>query len=156
MRDSCELDDITICPKKQLYPFDQVFQNFDFDESLMVEPLLVPDDFDSYALPCLVIATLQDLTERTFTEETHDLVAIGQVIALDMDIIASFVIVAMVVDGRFGCSLILFAFLSRVPYLLVVQDLPALIEGQGLEMCLYESWITRRMNIVSTPTPRCS
>lgn len=106
-----------------------------------MEPFLVPNDFDCDALPRFVIAALEHLTEGTFSEKAHDLVSIGQMIALDVNVVAPFVVVAVIVGCRFGCGLIFLAFLSRIPDRLVVQNFPTFEKGQGLEVRLDESYI---------------
>jgi len=58
------------------HPFDQVLQDLHFDQSLMMESLLVPNDLDSDALAGFVVAALQHLTEGSLTQETHDFVTI--------------------------------------------------------------------------------
>ena len=45
------------------YPFLQVFEDLDLDESLVVETFLVPDDLDSDGLPSRMITTLENLAE---------------------------------------------------------------------------------------------
>lgn len=58
------------------YPFDKILENFDLDESLMMETLLVSNNLDSYHISSFVIATLQNLTKRTFAENVDDFVSV--------------------------------------------------------------------------------
>jgi hypothetical protein len=129
---------------EKTYPFDQVFQDFDFDKRLGMEPFLVPDNLDCNALARFVITTLQYLTKGTFSEEAHDLIPIGQMVTLDMDVVASLIIIAVIVDRRLGCSLVLLSFLSRIPDRLIVQNFPTFVQGQRLEISLDKSWISNR------------
>lgn len=64
-----------------------------------MEPLLVPDDLDCHHVSRLVIAALQNLTERALAEDIDDFVAVLYVIVRDHEIIATLVVVA-VVAGR--------------------------------------------------------
>lgn len=45
------------------YPFVQAVQDLHLNDSLTMEPLLVPNDFDRNILACLVVVALCDLSE---------------------------------------------------------------------------------------------
>ena len=64
-----------------------------------MEPLLVPDDLDRDHVSRLVIAALQNLTERALAEDVDDFVAVLYVIVRDHEIVATLVVVA-VIAGR--------------------------------------------------------
>lgn len=83
--------------KRETYPFDKVLEYFDLHESLVVESLLVANDFDSDHVSSLVISALQNLTERTFSENVDNLVAIVEVIVRNQEVIASLIVISVVV-----------------------------------------------------------
>jgi len=49
----------------------------------MVETFLVSNDLDGNHISCLVITTLQNLTERAFSENVDDFVSVVEMIARD-------------------------------------------------------------------------
>lgn len=80
-------------------PFPQILQDLDFNQRLVMEPLLISDYLDRNTLPGLMVSTLPNLTKRTLPKQAHDLVSIRQVIPLDHEIVPSLVIVPMVLRG---------------------------------------------------------
>jgi len=48
-------------------PFSEIVEDFDLNEGLMVEPLLVADDFYSNRFSSAVVSTMQNLTERSLS-----------------------------------------------------------------------------------------
>jgi hypothetical protein len=83
--------------KRETYPFDKVLEYFDFNESLVMETLLIANDLDSNHISSLVISALQNLTERTFSEDVDNLVAVVEVIVRNEEIIASLIVISVVV-----------------------------------------------------------
>lgn len=72
----------------------------------MMEAFLITNDLDGRRLPGCVVSTLKNLPERTFAKRTNNFVPVGQVIVLDNQVIATFVVIAVVVSrvaegGRF-------------------------------------------------------
>lgn len=78
----------------------QLLQNVDFDQRLLVEPLLVPDDLDSHKLAELVIDTPDNLSETTLAEDVEDLVPVRQVVTEDNLIVPSIIVVTKVLGPR--------------------------------------------------------
>ena len=62
-------------PKELTNPFPEVIKYLYFDQSLVVETFLVADDLDGDRLTSAVIATTQDLAERTFPKCVRDLIS---------------------------------------------------------------------------------
>jgi len=65
---------------KSAYPFPQTVQDFDLNQRLVVEPLLVTDDFDSDRLARAMISTLENLAKGALTKRVNDFVAVCKVI----------------------------------------------------------------------------
>ena len=65
----------------------------------MVEPLLVPDDLDRHGLAGAMVAAVQHLTERALAQSVDDFVAVRQMVMHDNEIVASFVVVAVIIRG---------------------------------------------------------
>lgn len=120
-------------------PLDQILQDLDLDQSLVMETFLVADDFDGNALTGLVVSTLQDLSKRSFTQKAHDLIPVSEVISLNVDVVAPFIVIAVIIRRSLWCRLILFAILTRVPNRLVIQDFTSFIKRKRLEVSLDES-----------------
>jgi hypothetical protein len=76
------------------YPFVQVVQNLDFDNSLAMETLLVPDNLDGNILPSLVVVALGDLAERTLAEHVQNLVTVHQMVMVHNQIVSPLIIIA--------------------------------------------------------------
>lgn len=62
----------------------------------MMETFLVSDDLDSNRLSSGMIAALEDLAERALAQYIDDLVPVREMIASDDNVIATFVIIAVV------------------------------------------------------------
>lgn len=103
-----------------------------------METLLIPNDLDRYALTILVISALQDLAERAFSQHRHDLVPVAQMIAFVIDVVASFVVIAVIIRGRVVLPFLLFGVLAGIPDGRVVKDFAAFVSRKSFEMCLDE------------------
>lgn len=75
------------------YPFVQVVQNLDLDDSLAMETLLVPDDLDGNVLARLVVVAFGDLTKRTLAEHVQDLVTVHQMVVVHNQVVSTFIII---------------------------------------------------------------
>lgn len=113
------------------HPFNQVFQDLDLDQSLMVEALFVPNDLDGHHFARLVVAALQDLTERAFAQHVDDLVPIKDMVVWDNEVVASFVVVAKIVRRLVLSRHILLRSLADEEYFRVLQDLFFFVFGQA-------------------------
>jgi hypothetical protein len=68
-----------------------------FDLTLLVELLLVPEDFDSDSLSVFVVVTVKDLTERAFTDLALNFVSVGDVVLWGAHILVSIVVEAIII-----------------------------------------------------------
>lgn len=59
------------------HPFPQIIQDLDFNQGLVMEAFLVSNDLDGHRFTRAVVAAVQDLTKRAFTQNVDDLVAVG-------------------------------------------------------------------------------
>ena len=75
----------------------QMNQNLKFNSSLVLELLLVSNDFDSHSLSSFVIDTFQCLPEGALSEKINNLKPVGNVVLQNYVIVASFVIVSAIV-----------------------------------------------------------
>ena len=108
------------------YPANEVLENLDLDKSLVMEPLLVPDDLDRDHVSRLVIAALQNLTERALAEDVDDFVAVLYVIVRDHEIVAPLVVVAVIAGRVLLRRRLLLAVRSDEVDLAVLADLVSL------------------------------
>lgn len=58
----------------------QLIENSDFDQGLMMEALLIADDFDCHILICFVIERTYDLTEASLADDFEYFITITDVI----------------------------------------------------------------------------
>ena len=72
-------------------------QNLKFNSSLVLELLLVSNDFDIYCLSSFVIDAFQCLSKGALSEKINDLKPVGNVVLQDYVIVSSFVIVSAIV-----------------------------------------------------------
>lgn len=79
------------------HPFDKILQHFDLNQRLVMEALLVANDLDRDHFARSVITALQDLAERALAQHVNDLVTISNVISWYDEVVASFIVVAVVV-----------------------------------------------------------
>jgi len=77
-------------------PFTQLLENVDFDQSLLMEPLLVTNDLDRFESSRLMVYAAHDLSETTLSEHINDFVSVGKMVSKDNVVIATFVVVAKV------------------------------------------------------------
>jgi hypothetical protein len=117
-------------------PFSQVVEDLDLNERLVVEALLVADDLDGDGLARLVVAALDDLAERAFAEDAHDLVPVAEVVAVDDEIVAPVVVVAVVERAVVELGHLLLATDTDAVDLGVLGDLAPLVVGQVGEVRL--------------------
>jgi len=78
------------------YPVAQLLQDIDFDESLLVESFLVPDDLDCHKSTLAVVNTPDNLTKASLSENVDYLVAVCEMVSRHNGVIPSFVVVAKV------------------------------------------------------------
>ena len=83
-------------------PLTKIIKNLDFNEGLMMEPLLVPNNLYCNRLSCRMISTAQYLTERTFPEAVHYFVTVTKMVTLNDKVITAVIIVAVVVRRSVG------------------------------------------------------
>lgn len=55
---------IEVCDQYPTYPFAQTVQDLDLHKSLVMEPLLIPNNLDGYGLASAMVAAVQHLSER--------------------------------------------------------------------------------------------
>lgn len=82
--------------ERSTYPVLELFQDIDFNQRLLMKPLLVPDDLDSHQTPHLVVDAANNLAEAALAEEIDNLVPISEMVTHHDRIVAAFVIVAKV------------------------------------------------------------
>lgn len=112
------------------HPVDEVLEDLDLDQSLVVEPLLVPNDLDRDHLARLVIPALQYLPERSLAEDVDGFVAVEDVIVRHEEVVAPLVVEAKVVRRVvLGRRLLLAVGADKVD-LFVLADLLLLIVGE--------------------------
>lgn len=104
----------------------------------MVETLLIPYYFNGQRLSGIVVATLDNLTERTFTKCVDNLVAVGQVVMRNHQVVTSFVIIAKVVRGYIWRRSLFLAFCANMINLRVIQNFLTLIVRQVLALTAFE------------------
>jgi len=104
----------------------------------MVETLLIPYYFNGQRLSGIVVATLDNLTERTFTKCVDNLVAVGQVVMRNHQVVTSFVIIAKVVRGYIWRRSLFLAFRANMINLRVIQNFLTLIVRQVLALTAFE------------------
>lgn len=88
------LDDVVFLLR---IPFAKVIQHLDFDYSLLVETVLVPDDLDGHSFASHVITTLQNLAEAAFAQNVHNFEAEHDVVTKNNVVVAPFIIKAIIV-----------------------------------------------------------
>lgn len=79
----------------------QVLQDFEFDASLVLKLLLVPDEFDRHCLLRLVIQTLDGLAKASLSEELQDFISVAEMVLEHHLVIPLCVIEPVVVDAHF-------------------------------------------------------
>jgi len=80
----------------------EIIENLDFNEGLMMEPLLVPNDLYCNRLSCSMISAAQDLAKGTLPEAVLYFVTVTKMITLDDKIITAVIVVAVVVCRSVG------------------------------------------------------
>jgi hypothetical protein len=104
----------------------ELLQDLGFDEALLVEPLLVPEDLESHVLLVLVVEALEHLAEAAFAEPGHDFESVTNVLAFLGDVLVLVIVEAVVVDavGRGRRALRCLPLIDVEPVdRVVVQDL---------------------------------
>ena len=86
--------------------FPHGLQHPDLDLGLLVELLLVLDHFDCDFFLLLVVEALADLAEAAPAEEGEDLVPVGDVVALDQEVVGVAVVEAVVLAFEAGRDLV--------------------------------------------------
>ena len=62
-----------------------------------METLLIPNDFDGHRLASAMIAAMQYLSKRTFAQGVDHLVPICKMIAVNNQIVTSFIVVTVII-----------------------------------------------------------
>ena len=83
-------------------PLAKIIKNLDFNEGLMMEPLLVPNNLYCNRLSCRMVSTAQYLAERTFPKAVQYFVTVTKMVTLDDKIITTVIVVAVVICGSVG------------------------------------------------------
>jgi len=97
-------------------PLAKIIKNLDFNEGLMMEPLLVPNDLYCNRLSCSMISTAQYLAERTLAEGVQYFVTVTKMVTLNDKIITTVIIIAVVVRRSVGMGQFLLATSSNVKH----------------------------------------
>lgn len=100
----------------------------------MVKSLLVPNDLNRDRRSRSMISTAQHLTERPLSQAVHDFVAVGEMVAIDYEIVAAVVVVAVVVRRSFWVRKFLFATGPDVVHGGIVKNFLALVFRQVLTL----------------------
>lgn len=120
-------------------PFDQLLEDLDLDQGLMVETLLVADNLDSDRFARLVVSALNDLPERALAKDPNDFVSIREVIVRNNQVITPLIIVSVIVERHVCPRRILLTLGTPVVNFRKVENLLALIVGQGGKLLLNEA-----------------
>lgn len=104
----------------------QVEQDLQLDPGLVLEFLLVPDDFDGHDLAGLVVDALQGLSEGALPEELNNFKSVGNVV-LEHHVVVSSLIVEAVIVLLLPRAFYLFRAQAQVVAHFVVQDLAFLV-----------------------------
>lgn len=113
----------------------QVLQQFELDARLVLESLLVPDQLYGHYLLRLVVEALQRLPEAALPQELEHLEPEADLVMQHHNVVASFVVVAVVVLVL-GGALDLLSIDPQEVDLLVVQYLALLVVSQLLHVVL--------------------
>ena len=73
----------------------KMLQYVDFDHALLLKPLLAANYFHGHVLLLLVVETLEHLTEAALAQRFDDLVAVGDLILVHLDVGAVLVVVVL-------------------------------------------------------------
>lgn len=114
-------------------PLDDLLQNFDLNQGLSVEALLVADNLDCDGSASLVVTAVHNLTKRSLSEDIADLVAVTQVVALHDNVVTALIVVAVVVCLSIGLRAAT-DVVRDVVDVVKVENLLALIIRQRVEM----------------------
>lgn len=77
--------------------FLQVHEDLKFDARLVLEPFLIPDELYRHHLLCLVVETLQGLSEAALTQELQHLETVSNMVLNHYLIVPTFIVEAEVV-----------------------------------------------------------
>lgn len=83
-------------------PLAKIIKDLDFNEGLMMEPLLVPNNLYCNRLSCCMVSTAQYLAERTLPEAVQYFVTVTEMVTLNDKIITAVIIVTVVVRRFVG------------------------------------------------------
>lgn len=85
--------------KSWAYPFSETIQDLNLHKSLMMEPLLVANDFDCHRFASAMIPAVQYLTERPFAKSVDDFITIRKMISHYDQVVSTFIIISMIIRG---------------------------------------------------------
>ena len=100
----------------------------------MVKPLLVPNDLNCDRRSRGMISAVQHLTERPLPKAVHDFVTVSKMVMIDDEIVATFVVVAIVVRRPLWMGTFLLATGSDMVHRRIVKNFLALVIGQVLTL----------------------
>lgn len=107
----------------ETYPFAQLLENVDLDQSLLVESLLVANDLYSHKSAGLMVDTAHHLSEAALTKKVYNFVPVCEVVAENYVIVTAVVIVPEVGGLRIEVTDMLLCGLGATEVdLLVVDD----------------------------------
>ena len=113
------------------YPFAKLLQNVDFDKSLLVEPLLVPDDLDCHQDSELVVNASHNLAKTALSKNVDNLIPVCQVVTWHNGIVTALVIIPKIwlvrvqVADNFGCALC-----ATEIHIIIVHNLATFVDVQ--------------------------
>lgn len=107
----------------------EMVEDLDFDQRLVVKPLLVPDDLDGDVLARLVVQRADDLAERPLADHLEDLVPVRDVVVQHL-VVGAVLVVEATVLRRTLFAVDLGRLVAEVPDLGVGVHLLALVLRQ--------------------------
>lgn len=109
--------------RRRAHPFPEIVQDLDLNKGLMMEPLLVADYLDGDAQTGRMIPAVKHLSEGALAQCPDNLVSVGEMITSYDQVIASFVIVAVVIRLIVPGGRLLVAACTDEVHLWIVEDL---------------------------------
>jgi hypothetical protein len=117
----------------------KVIEDLDFDESLMMESLFVPNNLYCNRPSCSVISAAQHLAERTLPEAVHDLITITEMVTIDDEIVTTVIIIAVVVCRFLRMGRFLLATSTNIIYRRIIKNLSSFILREMLSLAALQS-----------------
>ncbi len=127
----------------------QVLQNVDLDHALLLKALLAPYDLHRHVLLLLVVEALEHLAEAALAQCLDDLVAVGDVVLVGLQVRAVLVVIVLGARGTY-----LLGVQAQEPDLGVLVDLLSLelgqlvaVQLQGFYFLYYNSFETLNVEL---------